>query len=218
MDRNQEAKLSFIRAFLDEANTRVGFLEELANTGHKPEAMTLCLVYIDRFAQYLCWPQTLAGRNFVDALVQFGGDPLMGLAHPLQAVRAFEAMNEPWKTLAGRIKVAFPGPSHELLPTSTFEEALKEYLTPLQLMQLKPELWRATIANVVYQHLRNPAIHGFGSTGGIILSQTTWNGQAVPELGLSLLKTCALGLIVEARKRSEANGQWFGNDAIVLGD
>ena len=72
MDNNQEAKLSAIRAFLNEADTRVGFLKELADTGHKPEAMTLCLVYIDRFAQYLCWPQTSAGRNFVDALINLG--------------------------------------------------------------------------------------------------------------------------------------------------
>lgn len=216
MDKNQEAKLGFIRAFLDEANTRVGFLEELANTGHKPEAMTLCLVYIDRFAQYLGWPQTLAGWNFVNALINFGGNPLMGLAHPFQAVRAFEAIKA-LKTLAGRIGVAFPGSSYGLIPTSTFETELAKHITASELTQLRPELWRTTIANVVYQHLRNPAIHGFGSSGGIIFSQTTWNGQAVPELGLSLLRTCALGLIAEARKRSEVNGEWFGNDTIVHG-
>ena len=80
-----------------------------------------------------------------------------------------------------------------------------------------PELWRATIANVVYQHLRNAAMHGFGTSAGIVLSQTTWNGQPVPILGLSELKRCARGLIAEARHRSEANWQWFGDDAIVRG-
>jgi len=217
MDKNQEAKLSAITAFLDEADTRVEFLEELANGGHKSEAMTLCLVYIDRFAQYLCWPQSFAGKNFVDALVQFGGNPIMELAHPLQAVRAFEVMNEPWKTLAGRLEVAFQGPPHELVPTSTLETELAKHLSASELTQLKPELWRITIANVVYQRLRNPAIHGFGPSGAIIFSQTTWKGQPAPDVGLPSLKFCALGLIDEARKRSEANGEWFGNDAIVRG-
>lgn len=217
MDKNQEAKLGFITAFLDEANARVTFLEELADMGHKPEAMTLCLVYIDRFAQYLFWPQQFAGKNFVDALVEFGGNPLMRLVHPLQVVRAFESMNEPWKTLAGKLGAAFQGPPHELIPISTLETELASHIKASELTQLRPNLWRTTIANVVYQRLRNPAIHGFGPSGGIIFSETTWKGQPVPEVGLPSLRNCALGLIGVARKRSEANGQWFGNYAIVHG-
>lgn len=217
MDENQKAKRSVITAYFDDAEARMAFLDELANTGHEPEAMTLCLVYIDRFAQCLCWPRASAGRNFVEALIHFGGDPLMALAHPLQAARAFGAMKAPWKALAERIAGAFPGRSHEVLPIPTFEQALAEHVTTAELAQLRPELWRATIANVVYQHLRNAAIHGFGTSAGIVLSQTTWNGQLVPILGLSELKSCARGLIAEARRRSEANWQWFGDDAIVHG-
>ncbi len=167
-----------------------------------------------RFAQYLCWPQTSAGRNFVDALVQFGGNPLMQLAHPLQAVRSFGSMNEPWKTLAGRLEAAFQGPPYELVPILTLENELAKHFSG---SELKAELWRTTIANVVYRRLRNPAIHGFGPSGGIIFSETKWKGQPVPEVGLPSLKDCALGLINEARNRSVANGQWFGNDAIVHG-
>src|SRR5438874_1288546 len=103
----------------------------------------------------------------------------MALAHPLQATRAFGAMKPSWKALAERVASAFPGPSHEVLPIPTFEQALTGHVTTAELAQLRPELWRATIANVVYQHLRNPAIHSFGTSAGIVLSQTTWNGQPV---------------------------------------
>lgn len=215
MDENQKAKRSFITAFFDDAEARIAFLSELAAAGHEREAMTLCLTYIDSFAQWLCWPSTATGRNFVEAVTQFGGDTLMGLAHPLQAIRAFSRMQLPWKALAERIAHAFPGPVHELLPTQLFEEALVHHLTPAELTQLMPEVWRVTIANVVYQHLRNPSVHGFGAGGGIILSQTTYHGQPVPILGFSQLKNCAWGLVAEARGRSEANWEWFGNDAIV---
>jgi hypothetical protein len=116
-----------------------------------------------------------------------------------------------------RIASAFPEPPHEVLPIPAFEQALAPHVGPAELERLKPELWRATIANVAYQHLRNPAIHGFGSGGGIVLSETMWNGQPVPPLGYGMLRNCVRGLIVEARRRSEANGQWFGNDAIVYG-
>ena len=217
MGDNQKAKHSAITAFFDNAEAGVAFLDELAGMDHEREAMTLCLVYIDRFAQSLCWPSASTGRNFVDALIQFGGEPLMALAHPLQAARAFAAMKPPWKVLAERIACAFPRLSHEVVPIPTFEQALAVHITTAELAQLKPELWRATIANVVYQHLRNPAIHGFGTSGGIILSETTWNRQPLPILGFATLRNCARGLIAEARRRSEANGQWFGDDAIVRG-
>ena len=217
MGDNQKAKRHVITSFFDDAEARVAFLDDLADTGHEPEAMTLCLVYIDRFAQSLCWPSASTGRNFVDALIQFGGEPLMALAHPLQAARAFGEMKTPWKALAERIAGAFPGPSHEVVPIPTFEQALAEHVTTAELAQLKPELWRATIANVAYQHLRNPAIHAFGTGGGIILSKTTWNGQPISILGFAILRNCARGLIAEARRRSDANGQWFGDDAIVRG-
>jgi hypothetical protein len=216
-DENQNAKPGVITAYFADVEARVAFLDDLANTGHEPEAITLCLVYIDRFAQCLCWPRASSGHNFVEALICFGGNPLLALAHPLQATRAFGAMKASWKTLAERIAQAFPGLSHEVLPIQTFEQALADYVTTAELAQLGPELWRATIANVVYQHLRNAAIHGFGISAGIVLSQTTWNGQPVPIIGLSELKSCARGLIAEARRRSEANWQWFGDDAIVHG-
>jgi hypothetical protein len=215
MDENQKAKRSFITAFFNDAEARMTFLDELATAGHEREAMTLCLTYIDSFAQWLCWPCTATGHNFVEAVTQFGGNPLMRLAHPLQAIRAFSRMQQPWKRFAERIAHAFPGPVHELLPIPLFEEALAQHLTTAELAQLRPEVWRTTIANVVYQHLRNPSVHGFGAGNGIILSQTTYQDQPVPILGFSQLKNCAWGLIAEARRRSEANWEWFGNDAIV---
>jgi hypothetical protein len=108
MDKNHEAKREF-RAYIDDAKAKVAFLGELAQTGHKDEAMTLCLVYIDRFAQKLFWSSNQSGRNFVNALIQYGGDSFMRLCHPEQAVRAFAEMKEPWRTVSAKIAAKFPG-------------------------------------------------------------------------------------------------------------
>jgi hypothetical protein len=80
MDKNQQAKREVIATFFDNAEARIAFLSELAQTGHKSEAMTLCLTYLDSFAQWLRWPATSSSRNFVEAVIQFGDEPLMGLA------------------------------------------------------------------------------------------------------------------------------------------
>jgi hypothetical protein len=53
MDANQRAKREIIAAFFDNAEARVAFLPELDRTGHRSEAMTLCLTYIDGFSQWL---------------------------------------------------------------------------------------------------------------------------------------------------------------------
>src|SRR6266404_1929477 len=164
MDANQQVKREVIASYFDHAEARVAFLSELDRTDHRSEAMTLCLTYIDSFAQWLCWPRSASGRNFVEAAIQFGGDELMGLVHPLQAVQSFQRMNGPWPALAERVKVAFPGPPHELLPMATFEERLTPHVTAAQLTGVQREAWRATIAHAAYQHLRNPSGRATAST------------------------------------------------------
>jgi hypothetical protein len=109
MDDNAIAKASFIEAFFDHAEGRVAFLEDLARQGHPEEAMTLCLVYIDSFAQWLYWPSSKSGQNFTNALIEFGNDQQLGLIHPLQAHRAFDAMKGNWKAITSKVALAFPG-------------------------------------------------------------------------------------------------------------
>ena len=214
-DDNQRIKREVMATFFDNAETRLAFLVELARTDHWSEAMTLCLTYIDSFAQWLLWPATTSGRNFVEALIRFGGDPLMPLAHPLQATHAFGSMKTPWRNLASHIQDAFPGPDYELLRTAAFVDTLKSRLTSTDLERLQQEVWRTTIARLVYQHLRNPSVHAFGGSSGIWLSHTTHEGVAVPPIEFHQLLGCARGVVAEARRRTEQTGQWFGNDAVV---
>ncbi len=70
----------------------------------------------------------------------------MQLAHSLQAVRSFGSMNEPWKTLAGRLEAAFQGPPYELVPILTLENELAKHFSASELTQLKAEL-RSTWGN-----------------------------------------------------------------------
>ena len=60
----------------------------------------------------------------------------------------------------------------------------------------------------------NPSVHNFGSSRSIVLSQTTYQGNTF-RITFEQLKECACGLVREARRRSENNWQWFGNDEIV---
>ncbi len=210
-----EAKRGFIAAFFDEAEARHAFLAELHDNGHGHEAMTLCLTYIDSFAQWLCWPSHSTGRNFVTSLTSFGGDPLLSLIHPLQASRAFVQMRPSWQAIGGRLKAAFPGSAVDLMSEAQFLAALTPHFNQAEIRQMSAEIWRGSVAAVAYFRLRNPSVHGFGAASSITFDRTSYQGQVVSELDFQRLHKAARPLIVEARRRSESTIQWFGDDAIV---
>lgn len=216
MTNEQGSKRRFITRFFDNAESRVAYLTELFDAGREPEALTLCLTYIDSFAQWLCWPSVKTGRNFVDALIQFGGCPLMGLAHPMLASRIFSEMNSEWRTIGEKIGREFVGGSVDVITMLDFESRLGLHLTPAEFERAKDELWRSTIANAVYRRLRNPSVHNFGSAGGILFSQTTYQGAPFPAITFWQLRDCARGLVSEARRLSVENWQWFGKDKTVV--
>ena len=164
MDKDEEAKRQFIKAFHDNAEKRIDFLVCLDKEKHRQEALTLCLSYIDSFSQWLCWPSSESGKNFVDAIVNFGGDKLMGLVHPLQAIRSFEVMKPSWQKISNKITRVFPGPEYELNSKDDFLKKLDTVLRNEESNKLKSECWRGTLSATAYYFLRNPSIHSFGAS------------------------------------------------------
>jgi len=215
MDENENAKQRFIRSFHDHADERLEFLPQLFADGHIEEAMTLCLTYIDSFSQWLQWPSEESGQNFVEAVVNFGGDSLLGLVHPLQAVRAFNRMKSSWQEIATRIVSVFAGPNYELQTKHNFLGKLTQILSDNEIQLVEKELWRTTTAAIAYFHLRNPSVHGFGAGPDISFSATTYQEISVPVLDFNRLHSVASNLHTELRRRSETTGQWFGNDEII---
>lgn len=214
MDKDKEAKREFIRAFHDDAERRIEFLVWLNKEKRQYEALTLCLSYIDSFSQWLFWPSSGSGKNFVDAIIKFGGDPLMGLIHPLQAIRSFEVMKPPWKQISRKIEEKFPGPQYELNCGDDFLMKLNSILTTQESNQLKAECWRGSLAATAYYFLRNPSIHGFGASE-LSFSGTSYQGTVISGMGFVELHDILKNIHNELRSLSESNNQWFGNDKIV---
>lgn len=214
MDKDKEAKLQFIKAFHDNAEKRINFLEQLDQEKHRQEALTLCLSYIDSFSQWLCWPSSESGKNVVDTIVKFGGDKLMGLVHPLQAIRSFEVMKPSWQKISNKIKKVFPGPEYQLISKDDFLKKLDKVLTNEESKNLKSECWRGTLAATAYYFLRNPSIHSFGASE-LSFSGTLYQGKTISGMGFMELLNIVKNIHNELRRRSESNIQWFGNDKIV---
>ncbi len=214
MDENDKAKREFIKAYHDNAESRIAFLCWLHAEKHQYEALTFCTSYIDSFSQLLCWPSFESGKNFVQTVIDFGGNPLMELIHPLQAIRTFESMKSFWKSIAKKIQNVFPGPEYELISEKEFLAKLTNKLTPEELQKLKFECWRGTFAAIAYYFLRNPSIHNFGAAE-LSFSKATYQGNIISGMGFRALHEIVKNIHQELRRRSESNNQWFGNDKIV---
>lgn len=214
-DESATWKPKAIAAYFDGAEQRHTFLRSLDQSGHEAEATTLCLIYIDSFAQWLFWPRRESGRNFVESLSCLGNDPLLAVVHPLQIRRAFSRMKGPWPRLADSIGAVYPGPRYELQGKLDFLAALRPRLLEEEETLVSRELWRGTVAAIAYYRLRNPSVHSFGAGATICFDRSTYQGEPVPDLDFGRLHVAAGRLIAEARRRSEESGQWFGNDAIL---
>jgi len=217
MDKNKEAKIKHIKSFHNKADRQIDFLTCLYQENHRQEALTLCLCYIDSFSQWLCYPSTENGKNFVHAIVEFGGNPIMGLVHPIQAIRLRERLrsfSQSMQPIVSKIEEVFPGPGFELLSIDDFLKNLDSKLTSHEADKLKSECWRATLAATVYYFLRNPFIHNFGGFE-ISFSNTTYQGEIIKGIGFIDLHDIVKRLHHELRRRSETTNQWLGNDEIV---
>jgi hypothetical protein len=214
---NAAGKQDFILAFFEDAEQRAKYLLDLHESGRASEASTLCLVYIDSFSQWLFWPRSLAGQNFVDALVEYGGALEFALVHPLAVIRAFDAMKTVWKDFAKRLRNLFSGPAYFLYPKPDFLTHIASVFTQPEAGLVEAELWRGSIAYVVYTRLRNPSVHNFRMAAEVSFDSTTYQGRPVQPITFQRLHEALLRLIAEARRRSVANNQWFGNDAIIKG-
>ncbi|MDP1858757.1 MAG: hypothetical protein Q8K82_08800, partial [Gemmatimonadaceae bacterium] len=174
-------------AYFQEADERITFLEELYAAGRETEALTLCATYVDSFAQWLYWPRSESGRNFVEALGAYEATPYFSLAHPLHAVRIFRAMNGYWPTLAEIIEGEFPGPEYNLLDLSAFEARIAPQVVESQRIQVGHNLWRSTIGSVAYHWIRNPSVHGFGTSSSLSFGNTMLGSVPAPSMTLHIL-------------------------------
>ena len=85
-------------------------------------------------------------------------------------------------------------------------------LQPSEVQDIKSELWRGTIAAIVYSEFRVPSVHIFGPPDSTTFDETTFRGQPVPDIMSSMVHRCLKRIITAAKQISIETGKWFGHD------
>lgn len=219
-DDNLKAKVSFIRAFFDDLDTKITFLIELYSAGHRDEARVLCSCYIDWLASALYWPEEWNNFNFVRVLKEHGSEEIFPYIHPkmLEESLLKKANSNPtkpnrkWTAICNKISPALQ------LARGRFysEQEIIDLLSPLanssEKEDIKMELWRGTFAAIVYTQVRNPSVHAFGPSDGITFDETTFKGQPVPAIEFTMLHNSLKRIAIVAKEKSINTKKWFGHD------
>lgn len=205
-----EAKKEFIEAFFEDLRQKAALTDRLFTDAHEDEARLLVCCYIEALGNGLEGSTGNGARNFVTALVEHGGNPVLALIHPKLLQTSL-----PYKSTAPANKTALQAAFARLPPNQALSEA--ELFTALgsglpsdAVAFLRRELWRARIAAVAYSNIRSLGAHWFGSPGSVSFSQTIYQGRPLPEIDFSILRVALDRVIDHAQQLSTSTNKWFG--------
>jgi hypothetical protein len=156
------------------------------------------------------------GQNFVETLCSYDETGLLSLVHPLQLIEAFDGMRGPWPSRARTLEKRYSGPPYSLMSRTDVSNAIHGMFRSNEVVATVQELWRGTIAAIVYYWMRNRSVHGYGGSQRITFEETHLNGSPAPSLSLHDLLPPLKAMIGEARKRSIDRCEWFGDDDILF--
>ena len=206
-----DAKLSFIEAFFDGLKERIAYLRELNEGGHDSEAMLLCCCYIDGLANHLYTGDDGSHRNFVRAIREFGDTEWLTRIHIRQLRESFDKMRSNRAQEALVLLQSLP--TNDLLDLPTRDDFLAQIPSSTDdslVGWLREQLWRGTLASIVYTRLRVPSVHGLGAPGGISFEDSRIDGSQVSEIDFDVLHKVVERICTAARDLSVRSVQWFG--------
>jgi hypothetical protein len=204
--------LDFITSFFNDLDKKINFHVELADSGHKDEAFLLCCCYIDWLGLGF-WPNEGSKFSFVRVLKEYGGEEVLSLIHPKMLEEALASLKGKWaKAILPRILPFLQQSCGRVYDQSEMIDLLSPPLAAVEVERLKKELWRGSLAAIVYSWIRSPAIHEFGALNGVSFDHTTFKGEPVPQIGFPILYNCLKRIATVAREISLSTEKWFGHD------
>ncbi len=204
------AKRHFIEAFFDDFEERRRFVDTLLQQGHDIEATILCCAYIEGIANNLFPESTDSARNFSRVLAEHGADPFLTAIHPRFLLDAL-----PRKRAADRQCVAALKPlladSVPLCQPQDILSSLSESVSTEAREVIQANLWRGSIANLAYVHIRSAMFkRGMGSPS-ISFSGQSFEGGPAPNLTTQRLCGALRSVLRSARDISFETNKWYRN-------
>jgi len=211
-DENEKAKYKFIRAYFDELDRRIIFLEELFRNKHRNEALLLCCCYIEGLGSSLYWPNEGSCQNFVRVLKEYGEVELFNAIHPKQLLIGFtNAKSRKIKKIAEQLEVPLSEIMGQLYKENEIIEIVAPILEEEEIKTLKQNLWRGTYAAIAYNRVRCQLVHDLSALD-VSFDSTTFGDKPVPNIAFPILYQPLKNIFHSVREISLNTATWFGHD------
>lgn len=210
-----ETKIDFIKAFFDDIDSKIAYLQELYNVSHREEAQVLCSCYIDGLASAFCWPDERNNFCFVKVLKDYGGNDIFAYIHPKMLDRALAKLSErghKWKAIHRSASLQLKLADMKLYEEAEILQFLSSCLDSSEKNKVSQELWRGSFASIVYHEFRIASVHGLGPPNRTTFEKTTFRGKPVPPIDFFMVHDSLKRIIIAARELSQKSGKWFGHD------
>ena len=212
-EENRKAKLEFIDAFFKELEDKIAFLEELHNSKRYDEAKILCSCYIDALALSLYWPDERSNYNFVRILKEYCEEEIISYIHPkMLEIALLKKDSRRWDRINDKTSISLQEARGRFYSNEELLSILTSLVTRSELGKIRNELWRGTYAAIIYNEVRIPSVHGFGSADGITFDNTTFKGESVPPIEFPMLYEFVKRIVSKLKTLSLTTEKWFGHD------
>jgi hypothetical protein len=204
-------KHTFIDAFFKYHRRRAERLIEVWEQGHQDDALTLCCCYLDGLASMAYPTSDRSLFNFVTLLREHGQQIELSLCSPLALVRWMRKQSGWREKAAGKLETAFGPGITKLVTEADLAVSVQAHLSRQDAQRMLPELWRASVAYIAYERLRNPFVHQLGGPGAVIVVNETVSEREV-SIDFSVLHGALLNAMDHYESVSRTTGNWFGHD------
>jgi hypothetical protein len=125
----------------------------------------------------------------------------------------------PWKSVPAETEVELKKCARALPVNQAFSQLeyfdiVESHLTPGQCGWLKREIYRGTIASIVFTEIRSLNVHWLGSADALSFSKSFYRGHPLPNIDFWILHRALMKVAAYARDLSLHTNKWFGSDSI----
>lgn len=201
-----------IDAYWNDVDERALYVMVLLGAGRNSEALTLCAAYLEGVAHALVAARVAEPAAYSDETEELASDPYLSLVHPLQLVRVVAVTDGLSKGARLALAQIFPGPDLTLLHPQQALETVRATLTYVESEIVERNLWKCTIAYVIYDFIRGQSFKRREGTRTVGLGAAFHEGTAEYDLSVPELVALLRGMIAEARERSHQSGMMPDQD------
>lgn len=202
-----DRKAFLIEAYFDDLEDRIDFLNQLNGDGRVDEALMLCCCYIEAIGSRRYHQSERKGKNFAKILEEGSKNDLFSMVHPSKLLQVLKN-KKLFKNTIEKIEPIIIAYGKSLQTQGDILADLHSVLAPEQGAWFEDNLFKGTISAVTYDLVRNELVHDV-SAGTVTFSETTINGNPVPDLDFKLLHPALRNVFEFVKSESIGNNKWY---------